>query len=313
MAVQRDDDIEQIISTVSTQRIRRDIDALAGPPAPRRTLNVTRPGAARCTLYEADAYLTGQLRQAGYAVQRLGMHVQAFRRDRGKSLHHQYAPPEAGDRWYIAYNLVAEKPGTAASDHVIITVAHKDSQSWIASPGANDNAVGTAACVELARVLRHVDTRCALRFVLCNEEHTPWTSLDAARRASEAGETLPAVFNLDGLGRKGPEASAQGRMTNVTLYTKPDGEALATLMGDINAVYGLGLEQSTYQRKQPGDDDGSFIKTGYPTAVCCIGSYPYADPNYHTEGDTADTVDVNNAALALKLVAATLLTVDRSR
>ncbi len=34
-----------------------------------------------------------------------------------------------------------------------------------------------------------------------------------------------------------------------------------------------------------GGDDGSFVKAGYTASVTIIGSFPYADPNYHSEGD----------------------------
>jgi rRNA pseudouridine-1189 N-methylase Emg1 (Nep1/Mra1 family) len=61
------------------------------------------------------------------------------------------------------------------------------------------------------------------------------------------------------------------------------------------------------QREHPNDDDGSYVKAGYPAAGIIIGSFPYEDPNYHQPGDTAERVDVDNAALSAKLVLATVL------
>ena len=44
-------------------------------------------------------------------------------------------------------NLVAEKPGL--SHKTIVVLAHRDDERL--GPGANDNASGTAALIELAR------------------------------------------------------------------------------------------------------------------------------------------------------------------
>ena len=60
----------------------------------------------------------------------------------------------------------------------------------------------------------------------------------------------------------------------------------------------------------PGDDDGSFIKAGFPWSVLKIGSMPYGDPNYHQEGDTPDKVDYENAKAAVQLTLAAVLHLD---
>ena len=48
--------------------------------------------------------------------------------------------------------VAVEPAGTRADPEVIVVGAHYD--SVIGSPGANDNATGTAAVLELARLLR---------------------------------------------------------------------------------------------------------------------------------------------------------------
>ncbi|MCU0917661.1 MAG: hypothetical protein MUC88_24330, partial [Planctomycetes bacterium] len=94
----------------------------------------------------------------------------------------------------------------------------------------------------------------------------------------------------------------------VTAYTQPEGKPLADLMAQVNARYGIGLEQRTVQRSRPGDDDGSFVLAGYPAAVINIGSWPYADPNYHLEGDIPESCDVDNAALTVQATLAAVVT-----
>lgn len=113
------------------------------------------------------------------------------------------------------------------------------------------------------------------------------------------------------MGGKSAADAAAGKKTNVTLYTTREGEQIADLMAEVNRVYGIGLEQSKYRRTRPGDDDGSFINAGFPTAVANIGSYPYADPQYHLEGDTADRVDIENVRMSTQATLAAIVRLNR--
>jgi len=81
-------------------------------------------------------------------------------------------------------------------------------------------------------------------------------------------------------------------------------------MDRLNTRHGIGLEQSKYRSERPGDDDGSFIKAGFPWSVLNIGSMPYGDPNYHLETDTPEKVDIKNAGLTVKLTLAAVLYLD---
>ena len=308
-----DASIRGLTGAVDPERVRKHLFHLSKDPLPFRKLNFTLPGHEKNTLYEADDYLAGKLKSWGYRVDREGVRVQAFRRDTSKPLHAQYSPPRPEDPWYTAYNLYAEKRGRSRPEEIILALAHKDSQSWIDSPGANDNAIGTAGVLEMACVLaKHTPER-TIRFLFCNEEHRPWTSVTAAQNAKRRGDRIVAVFNLDGIGAKGAEATRQGKKTNVTAYTTPEGERLAQLMTAASARYAIGLEQRIAKRTGPGDDDGSFVRAGYGAAVVNIGSWPYADPNYHAEGDIPERCDVQNAALTLRATLAAILTVDMSR
>jgi hypothetical protein len=303
--------IRRLIGNVSSERMAKHVFYLARDPLPYRKLNLTLPGHEKNTLYEADDYLAGQLEAWGYHVEREGVQVQAFRRDTTKPKHAQYSSPKPEDPWYTAYNLYAEKKGRSHPEKIIVVLAHKDSQSWIDSPGANDNAVGTAGVLEMARVLAAYPSESTIRFLWCNEEHTPWTSKTAAQKAKARGDDIVAVFNLDGIGAKPAEQMAAGKKTNVTAYTRPEGKRLAELMAEVNARYSIGLEQRTVERSQPGDDDGSFVLAGYPAAVINIGSWPYGDPNYHAEGDIPEKSDVQNAARTVQATLAAVATLDQ--
>jgi Zn-dependent M28 family amino/carboxypeptidase len=295
-------------SEVSKENIQEGVYRIAQDPLPRRVLNYTLPGHELSTLDEADAWIEQKLKSWGYPVERDETRVRAFGRDLTKNIHHQYATPPAEAPYYLAHNIMAIKKGLDHPEKVIIVIAHKDSQSWIASPGANDNAVGTCGAMELARILSSYRPRHTIRIIFCNEEHTPWTSVTAAQNMKAAGAEVLALINMDGIGAKSPEQA--GHLTNVTRYTTPEGERLADLMINLNDRFSIGLEVTKYLSQSPGDDDGSFINAGFPWSVLNIGSMPYGDPNYHLETDTADKVDYENAKRTVQLTLAFVLYLD---
>jgi len=306
-----DASVRPLISAVDTEQMSKHLFYLAKDPLPYRKLNLTLPSHQKNTLYEADDYLAGRLEAWGYRVEAEGVQVQAFRRDTSKPKQAQYSPPKPEDPWYTAYNLYAERKGRSHPEKIILVLAHKDSQSWVDSPGANDNAIGTVGVLEMARVLAEYTAESTIRFLFCNEEHTPWTSRAAAQNAKARGDNIVAIFNMDGIGAKTAEQTAAGKKTNVTAYTKPEGKPLAELMSEVNVRYSIGLEQRIVERPRPGDDDGSFVQAGYPAAVVNIGSWPYGDPNYHGEGDVPEKCDVRNAAMTVRAALAAVVTVDR--
>lgn len=306
------DAVRRLLPNVSQDHLRKTVHSLSEEPLPFRKVNYTIPGHDQHTLAETDAWLTTRLEAYGYTVETEGCRVQPFGFDANKPKRHAYAPPPEGTPYYTVHNLYVKKVGTKHPDEIILLVAHKDSQSWIDSPGASDNAVGTAGVLELARVLADYPSERSLWFLFCNEEHTPWTSVTAADNCRQRGDNLIAIFNTDGIGRKSDEDKEAGKMANVTLYTTPEGKVLADLMAEVNQVYDLGLIQTEYKLDRPSNDDGSFIKAGFPHAVCNIGSYPYADPCYHLECDTADRVDIRNAQLSSQAILAAVLHLDQA-
>jgi hypothetical protein len=303
--------IEFLLTQVDEDRLRRNLFYLASDPLPYRKLNYTVPGHTRCTLYEADEWIAGQLAEWGYRVEREGCPVRAFGYDAAKPLHHRYTRPEPDAPVFAAYNLYARKRGVRLPEETILVLAHKDSQSWVDSPGAYDNGAGTVAVLELARVLAPVGTERSLCFLFCNEEHLPWTSVVAAQGMRRRGERLAGVFNIDSIGGKSDADIAAGRKTNATLYTQPEGRRLAELMTEVNDRYRIGLAQQVYQRERPGDDDGSFIHAGFGNAIANLGSWPYGDAQYHLPSDVPERVDFDNVRMAAQATLAAILTLDR--
>ena len=82
--------------------------------------------------------------------------------------------------------------------------AHYDSETG--TPGANDNASGVAATLELARRLSGLRFAKSIRFVLFANEESPYFqspgmgSLVHARGCRERGERIDAMLSLESLG-----------------------------------------------------------------------------------------------------------------
>jgi len=299
------------IGRVNKDRLSRDVFHLSKAPLPFRKLNYTVPGHAKCTLYEADDFIQAQLESAGWPVEKEAVQVQAFRCDTSKPKAHQYSPPPPEDPWYTAYNLYAKRRGNAHPDEIIVLCAHKDSQSWVDSPGAHDNATGTSGLIEVCRCLADYEPQRSVWFLFCNEEHIPWTSVTAARRCRERGDNVVAVLNCDGFGARTVEEIAADRKVHGMRYTNEEGQQLADLMVRLNEECAIGLEQTVLRRDRPGDDDGSFVKAGYGAAIFTGGTSNGEYPAYHRETDVPEIVDFDTVRMITQVTLATLLRLDR--
>ncbi len=299
-----------ILQRISPDRLRRDLFYLSQDPLRFRKVNYTRPGQTIHSLAEADAYIRSQLEACGYAPLSTSYRVQAFRCDETKPIHHWYAAPHPDDPWYEAANIEATRPGSERPDEIIQLIAHKDSMSWIDSPGAHDNCAGTVVNLELARVLATLSSKRAIRFLFCNEEHTPWTSRFAAEAAAARGDNLIAVMNVDSVDGKSDEDMAAGRLTHFIGYSTEEGRPLAEFVAGCAARYALGLETGVCFKAPINDDDGMFINAGFRATIMHVGSWPYGDSQYHLPGDVPERVNIDNLTRSAQLLLCAILEID---
>jgi len=93
-------------------------------------------------------------------------------------------------------NIIAQSRSVQTAKPHIIIGAHYDS---CFNPGADDNASGVAAMLELARLLKDEELRTPLRFVAFVNEEPPFFqteqmgSLFYARQAKQSGERIKAA------------------------------------------------------------------------------------------------------------------------
>jgi hypothetical protein len=102
---------------------------------------------------------------------------------------------------YNCQNVIAELPGTTDSTKIYIICGHLDSISGSApsiAPGADDNASGSSAVIEAARILTGYEFEYTIRFICFGgEEQGLYGSSYYASQASSAGDDILGVINLD--------------------------------------------------------------------------------------------------------------------
>jgi hypothetical protein len=178
-------------------------------------------------------------------------------------------------------NLFALLKASAVSDEYIVVGAHYDSARN--TPGANDNATGTAlvtaAASELARVPRRIRN---ILFVLFDEEERGLRGSRAfAQKVKDEGLKIHSVHTIDQMGwdKDGDRA--------IELELPYDG-AIALYEA---AAKSLPSPMPILVTKEAGSDHSAFRRLGFP-AVGLTEEYRNKDttPFIHKPGDTFETV-----------------------
>ena len=163
------------MNEISTQRLRAHVYELAGKIGEH---NIFHPDA----LHAAEAYITEEWRQQGYAVHKQTYTVQGI----------------------DCANLEITCTGISRNSDVILIGAHYD--SVLGSPGANDNGSGVAALLELSRLFKKIPPEISLRFVAFVNEEPPffyWDTMGSmvyAKAAKERGDPICFMISLETIG-----------------------------------------------------------------------------------------------------------------
>jgi hypothetical protein len=259
--------------------LRTHVERLAGRIGER---NVFRPA----RLHAAAGYLEGILAQSGQQV-----------------CSQRYQAGEVDVR-----NLELEQPGARRPEEIVVVGAHYD--SVMGSPGANDNATGVAAALELARRLAPRERGRTLRFVLFVNEEPPFFrrqqmgSLRYAQRARQRGERIVAMLSLETIGYFCEREGTQHYPFPFGLLYPSRGNFLG-FVGNLSSARLLRRALRAFRRNaslpsegvaapgwMPGlglSDHWSFWEQGYP-ALMITDTAPFRYPHYHTARDTPDRV-----------------------
>lgn len=213
-------------------------------------------------------------------------------------------------------NVIATLVGTKYPDEFVVVGGHSDSRSWSGlAPGADDNASGTGAVLEIARILSEYEFDRSIVFcAFSGEEYGLYGSAAYASRSAQQGMDILGYFNLDMIGYLAPG----GTMLTTLIYPQ-SAQELADFYTSVCATY-LPLFIIQTGTLSGGDSDHtSFNNNGY------MGIFPFENanaysPHIHTSNDIigpsynseAQAVVFTKAALASVVTMANLLNPPRN-
>jgi len=121
--------------------------------------------------------------------------------------------------WVTCYNVVASKTGTVFPSRKIVIGAHFDAVPG--SPGADDNGTGTAAVLEMARVLADEPAEMTFVFALFDSEEQGLNGSWAyAGNAYYSGDSIVCMVNMDMIGSVGNTNEAEIKYGEQTAYAR---------------------------------------------------------------------------------------------
>ena len=230
-------------------------------------------------------------------------------------------------------NVVAILPGTINKDRQVLVAGHYDSlavrrrqgsqpgegegappppaEVLPLAPGVVDDASGTAAVLELARVMSQHEFDKTIVFVAFSAEEVGLHgSRDYARKAKEQKTAIEAVLNNDIIGS---DVAGNGRSANSHLRVFAEGpedsatRALARYTKDIAERYVPSMTVDLIFRRDRfgrGGDHSSFTREGYAAVRLSTPSENFA--NQHTATDTFANASAPYTTRVAKINAAVL-------
>lgn len=217
------------------------------------------------------------------------------------------------------WNVVATKPGLLYPDRQIVVSGHFDSISLDRlqgdqdfAPGADDNASGVAAVLEIARLIQDVDLDVTVVFAFWGAEELGLIgSRHYANAARDREDEILLMLQLDVIGTRSTTFPEAFTIDTSSRYTS-EGNLVADAARDYTSIRarrstGEGVSISVSGCRC--SDHQSFIDSGFPG----VGVFQHIQnfaPHINKSTDTLDKVDfslveeVSKASLAAVLEAA---------
>src|SRR3954470_6943671 len=226
------------------------------------------------------------------------------------------------------WNVVAVLPGTTEPERRVMVSGHYDSLNMVyktgpdgkrtldgeatvaaVAPGVTDDGSGTAAVMELARVMSQYQFRKTIVFVtFAAEEYGLYGSGLYAQDAVGRHEIIDGLFNNDIIGS---DVTGNGETSNryVNVYSAGPEDSpmreLARYMKDMNERYQPGFDVNLvfrHDRFRRGGDHSPFAAAGFPAIRITTPMENFG--NQHTATDTFQNTAPNYTTLVVKANAA---------
>lgn len=278
-----------------TDELRGHVEYLAGTIGGR---SLVQPA----NLFHAEHYLASKLGEYGYHVRR-------------QTYECETKDAEGKVRTFAVSNLEVEIPGNSKADEIVVIGAHYDSVNHksAVTPGADDNASGTAGVLALARMMKEHRPARTLKFVLFVNEEPPWFwsekmgSRVYSRTAKQQGEKITAMLSLEMIGfysdkqEYPPIVGAAYPATGdfIAFVGMSNAEPLVTFCVEtFRATAEFPCEGAALPWLVPrigSSDHWSFWVDGFSAAMVTDTAI-YRNKNYHKATDTPDTLDYEKMA-----------------
>lgn len=200
------------------------------------------------------------------------------------------------------YNVEARIEGVEVPDEEVVLIGHYDdlthgSDPELFAPGADDNASGTAASLETARVIMEMgyEPRQTLIFLSSAAEELMYYG-DAgtehyAEEAQATGRNIVMAINNDMIGWD------DGSWT-LDLFNHLGSEEITDLAINIIETYTSLNYNSSDPVYQVGGDIQPFLNAGYHGIYFMEN---YINPNYHSDEDVVDSCSMSYLTEATKV------------
>jgi hypothetical protein len=179
-------------------------------------------------------------------------------------------------------NVYGVQLGTLYPNKKYIICAHYDDMpSGTTAPGADDNASGTAAVIEAARIFTQYNSKYTIIYALWDEEEQGLIgSAYYALQAFNSGDSIMGVVNLDMISYDSNSDS------KAEIHTRPIASSISLKdnMLQVNTLYGVGLTLSTINPGATWSDHASFWTRNFG-AICLIELDGDFNLYYHTVND----------------------------
>jgi len=220
-------------------------------------------------------------------------------------------------------NIWVDLPGSDKPDEVLLISGHFDAVPQ--SPGADDDASGTAGVLELARVLKDQPRRRTLRLMFFNLEESGLvgsTRYVAEVLKPNSGERIVGMASLEMIGYFSDEPNSQK-----SPIPRVEGVFDPPTVGDSIAVVGIARHQPLSRRfvqemaaAEPRlkitvadflpvpvpdmmrSDHRPFVMAGLP-GIMITDTANFRNPHYHKPTDTLDTLDAERMTWVVRAVA----------
>lgn len=206
-------------------------------------------------------------------------------------------------------NWVLKLPGTRPQRPAVVVGAHYDTIPG--SPGADDNATGLAALLEIARHFSAQPPQSPLHLVAFDlEEYGLAGSRAYVANLQEANARIRLMLSLEMLGYCNTTPGSQRYPTRFLEAIYPNRGDFITLVGQWQSIPDLvRLQQAFRKAGTPCEwlptirrgkvlpdtrrsDHAPFWDAGYP-AVMVTDTADLRNPNYHQSCDRIETLDLN--------------------